>query len=135
MWSSQKVVFLLGNCDIDFFNFRQQKVHNFEISDLFKRNRNFAFIFWKYAKRNQKSTKYFKTSQKPRIIPLKFCEMLLVSWNFTNYCKITQFLVKLCKTLKDLRKILLVKKSNIALILLNFVHALKNGRKLANFSL
>ncbi len=55
-----------------------------------------------------------------RVIPLKFREMLPASWNLVNYCKITQFLIKFCKSLKDLRKILLEglkKQSNIALIL------------------
>jgi len=62
----------LGNCDIDFFNFCHWKVQNFEILNLSKRSQNFAVIFWKYWKRNQKSTKYFKISRKPRVIPMKF---------------------------------------------------------------
>ncbi len=48
-----------------------------------------------------------ETSRKPKVIPLKFHEMLLVSWNFINYCKIMQFLDKFCKSLKDFRKRLL----------------------------
>jgi hypothetical protein len=59
---SKLVFFTLGNCDIDFFNFRNQKVWNFEISNLFERNRNFEVIFQKYWKQNQKSTKYFEIS-------------------------------------------------------------------------
>ncbi len=87
----------LGNCDIDFFNFPHRKVWNFKILILFKRNWCFAVIFWKYWKRNQKCTKYFKTSQKSRVIPLKFWEMSLVLSNLINYCKIAQFLVKFWK--------------------------------------
>ncbi len=37
----------LGNCDIDFFNFRHWKVRNFDISNLFKRNQNFVVSFEK----------------------------------------------------------------------------------------
>ncbi len=111
-------------------------IAKFEISNLFKRNQNFVVIFWKYWEPNRKSTKYFTTSQKPSIIPLKFCEISLVSWNLINYCKISQFLIKFGKSLKDLRKKLLndlQKQSNIALILLTFIRALKNDIKLGNF--
>ncbi len=128
----------LDNCDIDFLKFRHCQVQNFKIFNLYKWNRNFGVIFRKYWKQNGKSTKYFKTSQKPRVIPLKFLEMPLVLWNLINYCKITQFLIKFCISLKDLRKILLKlleKQSNIALILLTFIHALKNGQNLSNFFL
>ncbi len=48
-----------------------------------------------------------KLHQRPSVIPLKFCGISLVSRNFLNYCKILQFLIKFCKSLKDLRKILL----------------------------
>ncbi len=47
----------VGNCDIDFFNFRHRQVWGFEISNLFEWNQNFAVIFQKYRKQNQKSTK------------------------------------------------------------------------------
>ncbi len=76
----------LGNWDIDFFNFRHWKVRNFQISNLFKRNWNFAVIFWEYWKWNWKSPKYFPISQKASVITLKFCEMSLFLWNFVNYC-------------------------------------------------
>ena len=123
------------NCDIDFFNFRHRKVRNFEILNLFERSWTFAVIFWKYWKWNQKSTKYFKISQKPRV-PLKFQEMLLVLWNFINYCKITQFLIKFCKSLKDFRKILLKwlgKTVKYCLNFVNFCSCTTNVQKLANF--
>ena len=87
-----------------------------------KRNWNFAVIFWKYRKQNRKSTKYFETSWKPRVIPLKFCEMSLVSWNLINYCKISQFLVKFCKSLKDFRKILLKWLGKTVKYCLNFIN-------------
>ncbi len=45
---------------------------------------NFAVVFQKYQKRNQKSTKYFAISQKSSAIPLKFCEKSLVSWTFSR---------------------------------------------------
>jgi hypothetical protein len=112
----------LGNCNIDFFNVRHQKVQKFEISNLFKRSWNFAVIFWKYLKRNWKSTKYFEILWKPRVIPLKFHEMSLVLWNLINYCKIVQFLIKFCKSLKDFRKILLKWLGNTVKYCLNFVN-------------
>ncbi len=131
--------FWVGNWAIDFFNFCHQKVQNFEISNLFERNWNFAVIFWKYQKPKRKSTKYFKTSQKTRIIPLKFCEMSLVSSNLFKYCKITQFLIKFCKSLKEFRKILLQSLGKTVKYCLNFVNfcscTLRNGQKLANFRL
>ncbi len=71
------------------------------------KNWNFAVTFWKNQKQNLKSTMYFKSSQKPRVIPLKFIEMLLVLWKLVNYCKITQFVIKFCRILKDFRNIFL----------------------------
>jgi hypothetical protein len=133
------LVELVGNCDIDFLNFCHRQVQNFKISNLYKQKWNFGAIFWKYWKQNWKSTKYFTTSRKPSVIALKFHEMSSVSWNVINYCKISKFLVKSYKSLKDLRKILIKwlrkKQSNIAIILLTFIHALKNGWKLDNFCL
>ncbi len=102
-WLSLCWVSLLGNCYIDYLNFRHCQVRNFKILNQFKWNRNFAVIFRKY----RKSTKYFATSWKPSVIPLKFHEMSLVSWNPINCCKFLQFLIKFSKSLKDLRKILL----------------------------
>ncbi len=78
--NTDKFRYILGNCDIDFFNFRHCQVWNFKISNLFERNWNFAVIFWKYWKRNWKSTKYFTTERKQSFIALKFCEILLVSF-------------------------------------------------------
>ncbi len=97
----------LGNGNIDFFYFCHRQVQNFEISNLFEGNQNFTVIFWKYRKWNQKSTKYIATEWKKSIMPLKFHEILLVSWNLINFYKISQFLIKFGKSLKDLRKILL----------------------------
>ncbi len=51
---------IVVNCDIDFFNFRHCKVWNFEISNQFERNWNFAVNFWKHQKQKLKSTKYIK---------------------------------------------------------------------------
>jgi hypothetical protein len=107
---------------LTFFIFRHRKVQNFEISKLFERSWNFAVIFGKYLRQNQKSTKYFKISPKPRVIPLKFHEMSFVSWNLINYCKITQFLIKFCKSLKDFRKILLKWLGKTVKYCLNFVN-------------
>jgi hypothetical protein len=70
---------VMGNCDIDFLNFRHRQVRNFEVSNLYEQNLNFGVIFGNYQKRNRKSAKLFKTLRKPSVIPLKFCEMLLVS--------------------------------------------------------
>ncbi len=120
-WSS--LMILVGNCDIDFLNFRHCKLWNFRISNLYKWNQNFGVIFQKYRKQNRKSTKYFETSWKYSVIPLKFHEMSLVSWTLINYCKILQFLVKFCKSPKDLRKILqkwLGKTVKYCLNLVNF---------------
>jgi hypothetical protein len=38
----------VGNCDIDFLNFRHCQVQNFKISNLSKWNQNFAANFWKH---------------------------------------------------------------------------------------
>ncbi len=112
----------LGNCDIDFFNFRHWKVRNFKISNLFQRSQNFAVIFLKYLKQNWKSTKYFEISQKPRVIPLKFHEMLLVSWNLVNYCKIMPFLIRFCKSLKDFINIFLKLRGKTVKYCLNIIN-------------
>ncbi len=112
----------LGNCDINFLNFRHCQVWNFEISNLYEQNQNVGVIFWKYQKQNRKSTKYFETSQKPSVIPLKFCKMSFVSWNLINYCKILQFLVKFFKRPKDFRKILLKWLGKTVRYCLNFVN-------------
>jgi hypothetical protein len=93
----------LGNCNFDFLNFCHRQVWNFKILNLYKWNQNFGVIFQKYQKRNWKSTKYFATSRKPCVLPLKFCEMSIVLWNPINYCKISQFLIKFCKSLNNLR--------------------------------
>ncbi len=89
LFFNQKNVFprhcLIGNCDIDFFNFRHWKV---QILSLFKRSWYFAVIFQEYRKQNQKSTKYFTISRKASVIPLKFCEMPLVLWNLINFCQL-----------------------------------------------
>ncbi len=61
----------LGNCDIDFLNFLHRQVRNFKILNLYERNWNFGVIFWKYRKQNRKSTKYFATSRKEDMGPLK----------------------------------------------------------------
>ncbi len=98
---------LVGKWDIEFFNFCHCQVQNFEISNMFKWNQNFAVIFRKYRKQNQKLTKYITTKQKQNIIPLTFHEILLVLWNLVNFGKILQFLVKFSKSLKDLWKIML----------------------------
>jgi len=87
IYVSKNIIFL-GNCDIHFFNFRHCQVKTFKILNLVEINQNFAVIFWKYQEQNQKSTKYFAISQKSSVIPLKFREMSLVSWNLVNYCKL-----------------------------------------------
>jgi len=54
----------LGNCDIDFFNFRHCKVENFKILNLyFFETEILEASFETSQKLNRKSTKYFKTSQ------------------------------------------------------------------------
>jgi hypothetical protein len=112
----------VGNCNIGFFNFCYRQVWNFEILNLFKQNQNFAIIFWEYWKQNRKSTKYFATSQKPSVIPLKFFQKSLVSWYIVNYCKILQFHIKFGKSLKVLRKILLNWLQKIVKYWLDFVN-------------
>ncbi len=107
----------LGNCDIDFLNFRH--CHVWKISTLYKQNWDFGVIFRKHWKQNQK---YFKTSQKPSVIPLKFHEMSLFLWNLIDVCKNFQFLVKFCKNPNDLRKILLKWLGKTVKYCLNFVN-------------
>ncbi len=114
-----------------FFNFCHCQIRKSKILNLFKQNQNFTVIIQKY----QKSTKYFAISWKPSVIPLKFCEMSLVLWNLINYCKtLSQFLIKLGKSLKDLRTILLKWLGKTVKYQLNFnnFHSLKNGRKFGN---
>ncbi len=113
---------IVGNCDIDFLNFRHCQVRNFKILNLYEWNQNFGVIFQKYQKQNWKSTKYFTTSWKPSVIHLKFHEMSLVSSNLINYCKISQFLVKFCKSLKDIRKLLWKWLGKTIKYFLNFAH-------------
>ncbi len=96
-------------CDTDFFNFHHCQVWDFKISNLFERNRN--------------STKYFATSRKLSVIPLKFHEMSLVLWNLINYCKISQFIIKFGKSSKDFRKILLKWLGKTVKYWLNFVNS------------
>ncbi len=122
----------IGNCNIDFFNFRHCQVWNLEILDLFEQNWNFAVIFWKCQKQNWKSTMYIATVWMQSIITLKLHEISLVSWNIIKYSKISWFLVKFSKSLKDLRKILLNNLEN-SQIVWTFFHALKNVWKLCNF--
>jgi len=126
----------LGNSDIDFFNFRNCQVWNFKISNLFEKTK---FCNHLYQNQNWKSKKYLAISQKSSITLLKFHAMSLVLWNLINYCyycKISQFMVKFCKSPKYLGKKLLndlEKQSNIPWILLTFIHAIKKGQKLGNF--
>ncbi len=122
-----EVLSKLGNCDFDFFNFCHCQVWNFEILNQSKRNQNFAINFWKYQKQKRKSTKYL-ASTKQSIIPINFCAILLVSWNFVNFVKSCKF----CKSLKDLRLILLKwlgKTVKYWLNFINFFHGMKNGLK------
>jgi len=46
---------------LTFFNLSHHKVSNYEISNLFEQNQNFAVNFQTHQKQNQKSTKYIKT--------------------------------------------------------------------------
>ncbi len=97
----------IGNCDIDFVNFRNFQSWTFEILNLFDQNQNFAVNFWKYWKQNQKSTKYTATEWKNSIINIKFSGISFFLWNLVNFCKISQFLITFSKSPKDFRKILL----------------------------
>ncbi len=103
-------------------NVCHHQVQNFDILNLYEQNQNFGVIFRKYRKQNRKSTKYFETSRKPSVIPLKFHEMSLVAWNLSNYCKILQFLIKFYKIMKDLWKILLKWLGKTVKYCLNFVN-------------
>jgi hypothetical protein len=81
LWMMRQVFYhsAVGNCGIDFFNFCHQKVRIFEISNLFKRNQNFAVTFQSTESETEsQQRKCFEISQKPRVIPLKFCDTPLV---------------------------------------------------------
>ncbi len=56
----------IGNCDIDFYNFRHRKVRNFEISNQFKRHQNFTSSFEgnESKSESQKRTSQFHESPK-----------------------------------------------------------------------
>ncbi len=116
-------------------NFCYYQVWNFKISNLYEQNQNFGVIFWKYWKWKQKSTKNFETSQKPSVIPLNYCKMSLVSWNLIIFCKILEFLIELCKNMKDLRKILLKWLGKTVKYCLNFINfcCTEKCPKVANF--
>ncbi len=78
---------LLGNCDIDFFNFRHCQVWNFEILTQSKQNQNFTVNFQKHWKWKRKSTKYIETERKQTIIPrnfVKFCYFHEISLTFVK---------------------------------------------------
>ncbi len=64
-----RVVFnnALGNCDMDFFNFRNCRVQNFKILNQSKRDQNFVVNFRKHRKQKQKLTKYIKIEQRQSI--------------------------------------------------------------------
>ena len=51
----------IGNYDIDFFNFHQWHVQNFEISNQSEQDRNFGVNFQKYQMQKWKLTKYTVT--------------------------------------------------------------------------
>ncbi len=76
---------------------------------------------FKSTKNKNKSQQSTLQCYKSSVVPLKFHEMLLVLWNLINYCKISQFLVKFGKSLKDLRKIFLKWLEKIVNYWLNFV--------------
>ncbi len=44
----------VGNCDIDFSNFRHWQVQNFLILNQSERDQNFAINFWNHQKQKQK---------------------------------------------------------------------------------
>ncbi len=50
---SIKLSLLLGNCDIDFFNFRHYQVQNFEILNRSEKDQNFVVNFQKNQKHTQ----------------------------------------------------------------------------------
>jgi hypothetical protein len=77
--------------------------------------------------KSQQSTSQLNKSK--WLYQIKFHELSLVSWNIVNFCKISQILIKFCKSLKDLRKILLKwlgKTVNFA----NFCSCHENSQKL-----
>ncbi len=72
---------------------------------MFEQNQIFAVKSTESKTQSQQSTsQLYETERKQSIIPLKFCEILLVSYNLINFCKISQFLVKFGKSLKDFRE-------------------------------
>ncbi len=99
-----RISYILGNCNVEFFNFCHCQVQNFEILNLLEWNQNFAVNFRKHWKRNGESTMYIATEHKQSIIPIKFCEISLVSWILI---KCHNFSLNSVKVRKDFRKILL----------------------------
>ncbi len=110
----------LGNCDIDFWNFRHCQVQNFKILNLYLES---SFESTKSETESQQCTsKLHESLVFYHWNFMKFHEMLLVLWNLVNYFKISQFLVKFRKILKDLRKILLKWLGKTVKYCLNFVN-------------
>ncbi len=119
-----KFRFCLNRFEISKFRTWQRWLQNFSfILNIFK----ISVIFWKYPKLNRKSTKNNVTEQMQSIVTLKFREISLVSWNLFNYCKILQFFIKFCKSLKDFRKILLKWFGKTVKYQLNFVNFLSEA--------
>jgi len=85
---------------MDLFHFQHRQVQNFKISNLFKKTKILQSTFesTKTESKSQQSTSQLNQSK-------YYTNKNL--WNIINNCKISQFLIKFCKSLKDWRKMLL----------------------------
>jgi hypothetical protein len=84
----------------------------------------------KATKAKAKVNKSHQNWMKSKYYAKTFHEISLILWNFINFCKISRFLIKFCKSPRRFELHIAKKLSNIGWISLTIVHAMKNGGKL-----
>jgi hypothetical protein len=73
----------IGNCNIDFFNFRHRQYRSFQILNQLKQDWNFTVKFQNHRKWKQKLTKYNAIEQNQSIVMWNFvrCRNFIKFWN------------------------------------------------------
>jgi hypothetical protein len=79
-------MFVLGNCDIDFFNFCHRQLQNFPIWNHSKWGPNFAVNFWNHHRQKQKLTKCNESEQNKSITLWKFVRFHEILLDFMKFC-------------------------------------------------
>ncbi len=86
-------MFVLGNCDIDFFKFWHCQVWNFKFLNLSEQDQNFAVNFWNHHRQKQKLTKCNESEQNKSITLWKFVRF---HENFVRFHEILLDFMKFC---------------------------------------